>query len=145
MNEKRFDRLRQYNCLFSEIDSAYHEIAVRMGISDSTATILYALSCSGSRCPLNEICRNTGLSKQTANSAIRKLEAEGMLRLEAIDGRAKMAVLTEAGCALARRTVIPVMEMEDRIYSSWTEAEREQYLHLNERFLEALKEQIPTM
>ena len=145
MNEKEFDRLRQYNWLFSEIDAAYHEIFQHMGIADSTATILYVLCCSGNSCPLNGICRNTGLSKQTANSALRKLEADGMIRLEAIDGRAKMVRLTEAGCALAQRTVLPVIEMENSIYMSWTQEEQEQYLRLNERFLRALQARISSL
>ena len=38
---------------------------------------------------LSDICRNTGLHKQTVNSAIRKLESESIIYLEVVDGKAR--------------------------------------------------------
>lgn len=69
--------LKRYNYLFGEIEAVYHEISLQMGLSDSVSRILYAICDEGDRCPLSLICRRTGLSKQTVNSALRRLEEEG--------------------------------------------------------------------
>ena len=68
---------------------------MKLGLSDSAMRILYALCDLGDRCPLQSICRRSGLSKQTVNSAIRKLEQEGILYLEQATARAKQVCLTE--------------------------------------------------
>lgn len=132
--------LRQFWRLFSETEYAYHMAGVRLGLSDSAMKILYSLCSEGEPCPLQTVVRQSGASKQTINSAIRKLEGEGMVYLEPSGLRSKAIHLTERGRELARRTVIPLMELEDEIYASWTEEELRMYLELTGRFLTALKE-----
>lgn len=134
------NKLRQYNNLYTEITAVYHDLAVKLGITDSAATILYILCTFGGSYPLGEICRRSGMSKQTANSAIRKLEQQGMVYLQAIDGRAKRVCLTPAGEKCAGETVMRIMKAEDEVYGSWSEEELETYLALTERFLTQLKE-----
>lgn len=96
--------LRRFNYLLSETDAAYHEAASRLGLSDSVMQILYTVcdSDSGERCPLSEVCRRTGISKQTINSALRRLEADGIVRLEQAGGRSKDVCLTRRGGELAQ-------------------------------------------
>lgn len=135
--------LRRFNHLLSETTAAYHEVSVRMGLSYSMMQILYTI-CDyggGSRCPLQEICRQTGISKQTINSALRKLEAEGIVYLEQSGGKNKDVCLTQAGAALAERTVAKIMEAENAIYASWPEADTDAYLALTERYLTAFREE----
>ena len=74
MHEYRSPALKRLNCLLSEMDAAYHEAAQRQGQNDSTSRILYALCELGSPASLRAVCESTGLSKQTVNSALRKLE-----------------------------------------------------------------------
>ena len=68
----------QYTYLAGEINALYHEAAVKTGISDSVQNILYVLCEKGGKCLQSEISRLTGISRQTINSAIRKLEKEGI-------------------------------------------------------------------
>ena len=75
------------------------------------------------------------MSRQTVNSALRKLEAEGIVRTEAADGRKKLLRLTESGRCLAEDTVAKVIRVENEIYSSWTDEELRLYFELTERFL----------
>ena len=131
--------LKRYNYLFGEIEAVYHEISLQMGLSDSVSRILYAICDEGDRCPLSLICRRTGLSKQTVNSALRRLEEEGNIRLEAVNGRAKKVCLTGAGRTLADRTARRIMEMENQILAGWAPGEMEQDLELTERFLHSLQ------
>ena len=104
MHEYRSPALKRLNCLLSEMDAAYHEAAQRQGQNDSTSRILYALCELGSPASLRAVCESTGLSKQTVNSALRKLEADGILYLEPSGARSKRVCLTEAGLRVADAT-----------------------------------------
>lgn len=73
--------IRRINFLISEMESLYHLADLRLGISDSASLVLYALYDAGGQCPLADIYKNSGISKQTINSAIRGLEKEGLLYL----------------------------------------------------------------
>lgn len=134
--------LRRFNHLLGEINGVYHEAAVKLGLSDSAMSVLYTLCSEGDPCPLHEIVRQSGASKQTINSAIRKLEEEGIVLLEAAGGRGKNVRLTEQGRELTRRTAVPLIELEDGIYASWSREELRTYLELTGRFAAALKEKV---
>ena len=134
--------LRRFNHLMGEINGVYHEAAVKLGLSDSTVSVLYTLCSEGDSCALQEIVRQSGMSKQTINSAIRKLEGEGFIRLEAAGGRGKNVRLTERGRELARRTAVPLIELEDEIYTSWSREELRTYLELTGRFVAAFREKV---
>ena len=132
--------LKRYNYLFSETGAAYHELYLKLGLPDSAIMILYAILENGDRRLLREICRFTGLNKQTINSAIRKLEAEGFVYLEMAGAKNKIVCLTESGKQLAKRTAGCVIKVENEIFASWSQEDVDIYLALTERFLLALKE-----
>lgn len=140
MSTQSSGSLKRLNYLLGEIDGAYHEIARKLGVSDSVSKILYTICDTdpGDRCPLHEICRQTGLSKQTVNSALRGLEREGLVYLRAVDGKAKEVCLTDAGKAFAEKTARRVIQMENDILEDWTPEELEFYLKLTERYLAQL-------
>ena len=60
-------QMQRVNYLQSEMNAAYHEAAVKLGMSDSTVQILYAICNSGDSCLLSDICKLLGTSKQTIN------------------------------------------------------------------------------
>lgn len=125
----------RFSYLVSELDALYHQASMRFGLSDSAMGILYTLNLLGSGSPLSEIIRLTGIQKQTINSSLRNLEKEGILYLEAAQGRKKNVFLTEKGEKLARSTAGVVMRAEEDTLSSWTKEEQAMYLALTERFL----------
>lgn len=131
--------LKRFNYLFGETSLAYHELNRKLGLCDSTASILYAVLEYGGRRLLTEICRFSGLSKQTVNSAIRKLEREGVVYLEKADGKNKMVCLTESGKALAECTAGRILAAEDEIFASWPREDVRQYFAYSEAFLKALQ------
>ena len=133
--------LRRFNYLMGEIDAAYHEAALNLGLSDSAMRILYVLcGCGSFRCSLREVCLCSGLSKQTVNSALRKLEGEGLAFLEPIGTKGKDVCLTDAGQALAEGTVARLIAVEDAILGSWPAEDVEKYLSLAEQYLTAFRE-----
>lgn len=134
--------LNRLNYLMGETEALYHDMAYHMGLSDSAMRILYTLCDNGERCLLRVLCRRGGLSKQTVNSALRKLEQEGIVYLEAAGARAKEVCLTQKGRELTRRTVVPVMEMENAVFAGWDPREVQDYLAYTERFLRDMKQQV---
>ena len=78
---------RIYAYLSAEITSLYHKAAVKMGISDTVLNILYVLCEKEGQCLQSDIFRLTGISRQTINSAIRKLEKSELVYLEQREGR----------------------------------------------------------
>lgn len=137
--------LKRYNYLFGELDGVYHEIALKMGLSDSALKILYTICDNRDRCLLQNICRQSGLSKQTVNSALRKLEGEGIVYLEAAGAKNKRVCFTEEGKRLGERTAGRIIEAENAIFASWPREDVENYLSLTEKFLTALSDRAKNM
>ncbi len=132
--------LKRFNLLTSEINAAYHDAALKMGLSDSAFHILYTLCWCDGECPLSDI--TTGASKQTINSALRKLEAENIVRLETYQGRKKKVSLTDAGYALAKNTILPLIAIENGIFGSWSDEEKNLYIELTRQYLSVFTEKI---
>lgn len=132
--------MKRYNHLIGEINAVYHEMSLNLGMSDSAMMVLYTICNCGDCCLLQEICHLSGMSKQTINSAIRKLEAERIVYLESVGSKNKNVCLTDAGKHLAKRTAIPIIEAENKIFASWPKEDVNKYLELTEKFLIEIKE-----
>lgn len=131
---------KRINYLYTETTAVYHKIALKFGLSYSAFQIIYTICDNDCSCPLREICRSTGLSKQTVNSALRKLEQNNIVILEKKDAKSKTATLTEAGLHLADHTVFRLLELENDIFSAWSKQDVEIYLNLTERYMNDLIE-----
>ena len=145
MHEYRSPALKRLNCLLSEMDAAYHEAAQRQGQNDSTSRILYALCELGSPASLRAVCESTGLSKQTVNSALRRMEGDGLIYLESA-GRGKDVCLTpEGGLRVADTTAGRLIRLENSIFDEWPAEDVQQYLGLMERYLQAFRCKLPEL
>lgn len=133
------DKARMYAYLSAEITSLYHEAAVKMGISDTVLNILYVLGDRNGQCLQSDIFRLTGISRQTINSAIRKLEREGLAYLEPGEGRNTKVCLTEKGEDFASEKILPLFQIEDKIWGAWTIDEQEKYISFTETYRDSLK------
>lgn len=142
MNEQFLKTMKRFNHLLGEIEGTYHEASLKLGVSDSVLKILYTMCYFDNQCLLSDLCRHTGLSKQTVNSAIRKLENDRLVYLQAVDGKTKRVCLSPAGEEFARQTAGRVLNLENKIFSTWSDAEFSGYLMLTERYLAALRESI---
>lgn len=132
--------MKRYNHLIGEINAVYHEMSLNLGLSDSAMMILYTICNNGDCCLLQDICHLSGLSKQTINSAIRKLESEGIVYLESVGFKNKNVCLTDDGKRLAGHTAIRMINAENEIFASWTKEDVNKYLDLTEKFLIEIKE-----
>ena len=135
-------KLKEFNSISGTIDSIYHEAALKMGMSDSERDILYVLCDHGSGCNQSALYKETGMTRSTVNSAIRKLEKAGILYLTPGKGRNTCVVLTEKGEKYITETVGKLIEIENKIYTSWTQEERNLFIQLNQRFADELSKEI---
>lgn len=90
-----------------------------------------------------KLCSALFLSKQTVNSALKKLESRGYLRMESMSGdrRNKLLSLTARGEELLRLAVEPTLSMEERAFLRLTPEERRTFLDLSHRYLNAIREE----
>lgn len=90
---------------------------------------------SGSSTTQAEICEFLIEPKQTVNSALKKLEAEGYLTLSAgADQRSKRVCLTEKGERFVKAHVDRVPEAEAAALGAMTAAERDALIRLTGRY-----------
>lgn len=136
------EKVNKINALSNDLDAIYHQASRKLGISDSTLIVLYEIYVNKGCCPLSAIIKNNGLSKQTANSAVRKLEAEGILRLEPYKGKAKLLRLTEKGSEYAKATAGQIFAAECSVFAGWTEEDINTYITLLEKFNVSLRKEI---
>lgn len=138
-------KLRELNGIMGKINSAYHEAAVKMGISDSVRDIFYVLCDKGSGCLQSVLYKETGMTRSTVNTAIRKLEKEGILYLTKGTGRSTCVVLTEKGEQFMRETVGKLVAIEERFFQDWTPREQETLLCVNRRYADELSRGIQNL
>ena len=138
-------RWKQLMHILGEINGAYHDASVKMGLADSEMQILYSVHMAEGKLYPSEIARLCGMSRQTVASALRSLEREGILYLETGAGRSRPVRLTQAGEELCRERVAPVAAAEEAIWNGWTEADRDAYLRLNRQYLEDLRAQVEAL
>ena len=141
MNINYLEKVRRINCLSNDLEAIYHQAAVKLGISDSALLILYMIHDLGDTCLPSDICKLTGISKQTVNSALRKLEADEILYLQH-NGRTKQLCLTEKGKDYIAKTAAKLFEAECTAFENWTEEDIDLYLQLTEKYNASLRQQV---
>ena len=137
--------LRKYNELYRETDSLYHAIAVKSGLSDGAFWILYTICEYGDGCLQKDICNAFYVSKQTVHSAIRRLQEDGYLYLEAGKGRDKHIHLTEQGERLVEEKIAPVIVAENAVFDRMEAGERAKMLRQMEEYMRMLREAFQSM
>lgn len=139
MKYKQGKQLEEFNRLYREMDQIYHGLAVRMGLSDSAFIILYTIAELGEGCLQKDIASWCSLSRQTVNSSIQNLKAQGFLSLDSGKGREKEIFLTEEGKGLIEEKIFPVMELEQSVFEEMSPKECREMLKLMEKYVGKLR------
>lgn len=142
MTIRPLPKQNELNRLNKAIAELYHDLCVRLGISDSVFDIFYAIAALGDGCCQKDICDYAFTSKQTIHSAIHKLEKEGMLRLSPGKGREMHIYLTAAGEQFTREKIDPVIAGENEALSQMPSDETDQLLLLTEKYASCLRGQL---
>lgn len=129
----------QYMHLYKEMDASYYALTCAQELSPSEMDIYYTITILGNGCLQRDICNLALTRKQTVNSALKKMEKQGLLRLESGKGREKHIYLTESGQQVADRSVKPIYDAEQKVLADMTESERTQLVALTEKFIRLLQ------
>ena len=132
--------MQEYNRLYAEENNIYRSYAKKIGMSEASFWIIYYLRESGDSLAQNSLIRTMSLPKQTVNSSLKKMEAEGILILSSVeDRRVKQVTLTQKGIDIATKAVDPVFIREYSAMDELDEQEQKQMINLFRRYRQALK------
>lgn len=134
--------IHRISYLTMKMESLYHLSSLKLGITDSVSIVLYSIYDAGNECLLSDIYKESGIRKQTVNSAIRGLEADGILYLEQHNGRSKRVILTDKGRDYVQKTVARLYQAEINLFDTWTEDEICTYIRLMEKYADCFRQQI---
>ena len=137
-------QLAAYNQLYKEMDEIYHVYAKEQGISDTVFWILYSLYENNYSYIQKELCSEWLYPPQTVNSALKSLEKQGIISLEAVPGnkKNKLVSLTEHGLTLTQRVIARLTDAERNAILSMTADERRTLLSLTEKYTEFLRRHV---
>ncbi|MBS5398004.1 MAG: MarR family transcriptional regulator [Lachnospiraceae bacterium] len=137
-------QLAAFNQLYKEMDEIYHVYAKEQGISDTVFWILYSLYENNSSYIQKELCSEWHYPPQTVNSALKSLEKQGIISLEAVPGnkKNKLVSLTEHGPTLTQRVIARLTDAERNAILSMTADERRTLLSLTEKYTEFLRRHV---
>lgn len=135
--------LLKFNQLWADLGDVYRAAALAADVSETVHSILYLLTLEEKPVPQCSMSAETGLPKQTINTALRKLEAEGfIMQLPGANRRTKNVQLTESGAQLAERVVGPIISRELRALGAMSDEERRTLAELVQKFTALLKEKV---
>lgn len=134
-------QLQVLNRLYKESDHIYSKLATKLGMTDTTFWVLYAVAHSEEPMTQNDLCNDFFFPVQTINSAINNLKKNGLLELQVIPGtrNRKAIILTEKGQTFVANTINKADEIEKNAFLLFNEEEREMYLSLFRRHIDYLK------
>lgn len=133
-------KLEEWFQLYKEYDDIFHNLALKMKISDSAFVIFYGICSLGDGCLQKNICESYSISKQTVNSSIRRLAQEGYIRLENGSGRDMHLCLTPKGRQFIDAYILPVIRIETETFQELTPSERDELIRLTRKYVDLMKE-----
>ena len=141
MKNNSSKRMLEFNEVMKENNDLYSNLAKKFKMSDCMLWILYILREENKVLTQSDICNMMCIPKQTVNSSLKKMEAEGYIELLNInDKRSKQVILTEKGLDLANNTVDIIISKENNALSKMDEKEQELLINLLRKFNDLLKD-----
>lgn len=113
-------------------------------MSETAFWILYCVRERKEPYTQKELCDLWSYSRQTINSALKNMQAQGLIQLVLAQGnrKNKQIVLSLQGEELVKQVVDPLLQAEKRVFSKMGMDNVERYLQLEHQYLQALREEI---
>ena len=141
MKNNSSKRMLEFNEVMKENNDLYSNLAKKFKMSDCMLWILYILREENKVLTQSDICNMMYMPKQTVNSSLKKMEAEGYIELLSInDKRSKQVCLTEKGVDLANNTVDIIISKENNALSKMDKEEQALFINLFKKYKDLLKE-----
>lgn len=132
---KEFDQLQK------KMDSIYNKLAKSSGLTNTAFWIIYTIKNEEETYKQKDLCNMWFYSKQTINSALKKLEEQNIIQLIAVpeNRKDKKVILTERGKQLASELIEPVIEIEKKSLENIKE--RREFLDLFKNYIKTMEEE----
>ena len=126
------------------LDAAYRSVARSFGMPDCAMWVLYFLAIADDPLTQQGLCDLMMYPKQTVNSAVTKLKAQGLVELAPASGmgHGKHVVLTKAGAEAAKDTVLRLRAAEERALASMGREAMARFSQLYRQFREAVQAEL---
>ena len=111
-----------YNRTSKEPEQLYHDYARRTGVSDAALWLLYVIRLGGNSLTQASICADWHYPPQTINSALKRLESQGLVAL-----------------------ADPLIEAERSALAALGPEERAALVSLSRRYLDLLSERLDAL
>lgn len=139
-------KLSEYNSIIKENEGIYHRVAKKNGLSNGAFWILYMMCEEEGNLTQSTVCDTFYQPKQTVNSALKKLEQQGLVELEIVAGsHGKRINFTKKGWEFAENTVFKVIANEKKALDGLSLKEQEEFFRLFRKFTKLLKENMEEM
>ena len=115
-----------------ELDEIYHKYAMQHHLSDAALWILYAIYDAKDGITQADLCNAWSFSRQTINTALKKLEQQKIIALHAVstNRKSKEIVFTEKGNAMVQEVLMPLLHAEYSVYNAFSEEENRLFIEL---------------
>lgn len=130
--------IQRINQINDEINCLYHAASTKIGLADSEMMILYLLH-DHEKLSQSDIIQRTGMTKQTVNSAIRRMEKDGWIHLGKRTQHRRIISLTLLGKQVLQQVLGPFIQAEEKIFDDWSQEEINLFLKLNCRYRDQLR------
>ena len=135
MSKHLSKKMLELNEIMKETDDLYRNLAKKFKMSDCMIWILYILREDDRSVTQSDICNMMYMPKQTVNSSLKKMEAEGYIELLNInDKRSKQVCLTEKGVDLDNNTVDIIISKENNALSKMDKEEQALFINLFKKY-----------
>ena len=146
MDPVSYRTLVAFNREMKKLDDIYRSAAKECGMAECAFWILYTQRVEEKSFTQAEICEFLVEPKQTVNSALKKLVAEGYLALSAgTDQRSKLVRLTPKGDQRARERVDRIPEAEAAALRAMSPDDRAAFLRLTRQYRLRFEQQLRTL
>lgn len=136
--------LAEYNQLYKEMDEIYHLYAKKHGVSDTALWLMYSLYLNDAENTQSEICSAWHYPPQTINSALKRMEKQGLILLDAVPGnqKNKLIKLSEKGREIIEKAIAPLVEAEQKAFQGLKHKEKAALFALTRKYTQLLKSQM---
>ncbi len=130
-----------FDRLYRESDKLYHRLAAHCDLSETAYWVAYGIYMQGGSLSVRDLIDLCDMPKQSANSALKAMEAKGYVTLDFCEGskKAKVASLTAAGRAFCDEKIAPANRAERRAFETLDAAEQAEFLRLVEKYVGAIQ------
>lgn len=136
--------LAEYNQLYKEMDEIYHLYAKKHGVSDTVLWLMYSLYLNDAENTQREICSAWHYPPQTINSALKRMEKQGLILMDAVPGnqKNKLIKLSEKGREMIEKAIAPLVEAEQKAFRGLNTNEKTALFSLTRKYTQLLRSQI---